>query len=114
MTDHAIPADAAVLHESPALESTEEDFVVSRSITRVLQRMTARERTHVVLIINEDRTVSISSRADLAQHFRANDVDSLARECMSRRVPPGAVLALSLRTTPPRFALVDPPSRCRR
>jgi hypothetical protein len=45
------------------------------------------------LVILTDREKRVTSRADFAMWLRANALDGPARECASRRVPHGHVLA---------------------
>lgn len=44
----------------------------------------------VVVVRAEEQLVM--TRADLAAHFRSNDLEATARECMSRKAAPGHVL----------------------
>lgn len=45
----------------------------------------------LALVVRADEQI-IMTRADLAAHFKAADLEATARECMSRKVAPGHVL----------------------
>ena len=45
----------------------------------------------LALVVRADEQ-TIMTRADLAAHFKAADLDPTARECMARKVAPGHVL----------------------
>ena len=92
---------------------TYDEIDASPAVARIVFRTPRAQRHMLAILIHEDGSTRAMDRAGMLAWLRAEALDDLAAEASRHRPQRGELLVLSMRSDPPRFAIIaeDPSQR---